>query len=218
MGPIGTFTMANITAGHGGRLAEYSDAELRRLIKHGIKRDGKSVLFMPSQDFNWWPEEDLTAIVSYLRTVPNVHGQPATVEVGTLGKILDRLDKLPLHVARRIDHTTEDIAPPPGENAQYGAYVARLCMGCHGTSLAGGPIPGAPSSLPVPLNLTPHETGLSGWTFADFQKLMREGIRKNGQKLDPFMPTETTKNFNDTEMAALWAYLQTLPPTPLGER
>jgi hypothetical protein len=32
------------------------------------------------------------------------------------------------------------------------------------------------------------------------------------------MPTETTKNFNDTEMAALWAYLQTLPPTPLGER
>ena len=51
-------------------------------------------------------------------------------------------------------------------------------------------MPGAPPSLPIPLNLTPDATGLKDWTFDDFDKLMSTGIRKNGKQLDPFMPIE----------------------------
>jgi hypothetical protein len=96
--------------------------------------------------------------------------------------------------------------------------MAHLCAGCHGEHLSGGRIPGAPSSLPIPLNLTPDATGLRGWEFADFENVMRKATRKNGKPLDPFMPVDCWKNFDDTEMQALWSYLQTLPPTPFGQR
>jgi hypothetical protein len=84
--------------------------------------------------------------------------------------------------------------------------------------MSGGPIPGAPSDFPVPLNLTPDATGLQGWTYADFEKLATTGIRKNGKKLASFMPIEAIAKMDDVERHALWAYLQSLPPTPFGQR
>ena len=141
-----------------------------------------------------------------------------STRIGTLGKVLDRQDQVTLDVARRIDHGKMEHAPAPEPTAAYGAYVSRLCTGCHGEHLSGGRIPGTPSTIPTPLNLTPDATGLKDWTFADFDKLMKTGARKNGKTLDPFMPIEEWKNFDDTEMHALWAYLQTVPPAPLGGR
>jgi hypothetical protein len=84
--------------------------------------------------------------------------------------------------------------------------------------LSGGPIPGAPPELPVPSNLTPDATGLKGWAFEDFQRLMEQGIRKNGKKLDPFMPIEAFGKQDEIEKRALFAWLQSLPPTPFGNR
>jgi hypothetical protein len=216
MGPLGTFQGPNITGANLG--AAYSDGELARIIKHGIKKDGTSVRFMPVQDFSWLPDSDVLAIVSYVRTVPNVERPNGPTNAGTLGKILDRNDQIIFDVARRIDHTKPDTPPAPAPTAAYGAYVSRLCSGCHGEHFSGGPIPGAPSSFPTPLNLTPDPTGLKEWTFEDFDKLMKTGVRKSGKMLNPFMPVESWKNFDDNEMHAVFAYLQSLPPRPLGGR
>jgi mono/diheme cytochrome c family protein len=101
-GPIGTVTGPNITPA--GRGAAYSDGELARLILHGIKRDGRSVLFMPSTDLNWLPDEDIQAVISYLRTVPPVTKPDGQSTVGVLGKVLDQRNMLPLDIARRVDH------------------------------------------------------------------------------------------------------------------
>jgi mono/diheme cytochrome c family protein len=128
------------------------------------------------------------------------------------------MDAIPLDPGRRIDPGTLPTAPTPAPTKQYGEYLGKLCQGCHGHGLSGGPLPGAPPELPVPLNLTPHETGLKGWTYDDFNKLLTEAVRKNGKPLNPFMPIETMKHLNDTEKQALWAYLQSLPPTPFGGR
>jgi mono/diheme cytochrome c family protein len=216
MGPIGTFAGPNITPGNVA--AAYSDSELVRLIVHGVKRDGRSVRFMPVQDFNWLPDRDVAAIVSYLRTLPPVDRPNGATVIKPLGKVLDRRNELILDVASRIDHTARESVPDPAPTAAYGAFMARLCTGCHGEHLSGGPIPGAPPSFPTPLNLTPDATGLAGWTFEDFDRLMRKAIRKNGQALNPFMPVESWRNFDDTEMHAIWAYLGTLPPRPFGGR
>lgn len=218
MGPVGRFGNPNITPGKNGALAVYTDAELARLVKHGIRRDGTSVRFMPSGDFSWWPDSDVDALISYLRTVPPKDTEIVGVEVGLLGKVFDRLDMMPLDMARRIDHAKLPVAPPPSESPEYGEHIASLCKGCHGPNLAGGRLPGSPPEIPTPLNITPHETGLKDWTFADFDKLMREGIRMNGAKLHPFMPVQNTSAFNETEMKALWAYLRTVPARPFGER
>ena len=216
MGPLGVFTGPNITTGGVG--AEYTDGELARVLLHGVKRDGRSVRFMPSQDFAWLPDSDLVAIISYVRSMPPVQRADGETRVGLLGKVLDRRNMVLLDVARRIDHEQRDQAPPAQATADYGAYLARGCKGCHGDNLSGGRIPGAPSSVPAPTNLTPHETGLQSWAFEDFERALNTGTRPDGSKIDPFMPFEAFGKMNDTEKRALWAYLQSLPPQPFGGR
>jgi len=216
MGPLGTMQGPNITAG--GRGGEYSDAELARLILHGIKRDGHGLTFMPAQDFAWWPDEDVIAVISFLRTVPAVARPSGGIQLGLLAKVLDRQDMIPIDVARRIDHQHRPTAPAPAPTAAYGTFLANACRGCHGATLSGGRIPGAPPEMAIPLNITPHETGLAGCAYADFDKLLSTGVRKNGKTLDPMMPVTELGKFNQTERQALWAFLQTVPAKPFGER
>jgi hypothetical protein len=216
MGPLGTVYAPNITPA--GVAGQYSDGEIARLILHGVKKDGRSVTFMASNDINWWPDSDIQAVISYLRVVPPVTRPQGKMKLGVLAKVLDRRGKLPLDIARRIDHQQRVVAPDPAPTAAYGAYVGRLCLGCHGESLSGGRIPGAPASLPTPSNITFHDTGLKGWTYSDFEKLLDQGMRKNGKKLDPFMPVEALSKMNEVERKALWAYLEAVPQRPFGGR
>ena len=216
IGPLGKMCAPNITGA--GIAVAYTDGELARIIRHGIKKDGRSVRLMPSEDLTWLPDSEVVAIVSYLRTAPNVERSNGVTNVGTLGKVLDRRDQFTWDVARRIDHNKVETPPAPEPTPAYGVYMSRLCSGCHGEHLSGGPIPGAPPSIPIPRNLTPDATGLGDWSFADFDKLMRTGIRKNGEKLDPFMPVDAWKNFNADEMQALWMYLRSVPATKFGNR
>lgn len=216
LGPLGKITAPNITSK--GLGAAYSDAELLRLLRHGVKKDGRSVRLMPVQDFNWLPESDMVALISYFRTAPGVDKPNGPIEIGVLGKIMDRKENVPFDVARRVNHANLEMAGPPEPTAAYGRFIGRGCMGCHGAKGSGGPIPGAPPSLPVPLNITPHETGLKGWTFEDFDQVVTTGTRKDGRKLNPFMPFEALGKMNETEKRALFAYLQSLPPVPFGQR
>ncbi len=216
MGPVMSFAGPNITMG--GLGLAYSDGELARLVRHGLKKDGRSLRFMPVEEFSWLPDPDVLALVSYLRVAPPVDRPNGTTVIHTLGKVLDRRGDLVIDVARHIAAGPADEAPPAAPTAEYGAFMARLCKGCHGETLSGGPIPAAPPSLPIPLNLTPDASGLKDWTFDDFEKLMRTATRKNGKALNPFMPVESWRNFDDVEMHALWAYLRTVPPLAFGNR
>lgn len=213
-GPLGTITAPNITI----LQATYSDGELARLLRHGLKKDGRGVRMMPAQDFNWMPDSDVIALVSWVRTMPTIDKPNGVMTVGTLGKIMDRKDAVPFDVARRIKHDNVEIAGAPAPTAAYGKFIGRSCGGCHGEHYSGGPIPGTPADFPVPLNLTPDETGLKGWSYEDFDKLLTTGTRKNGKKLDPFMPYEGLAKLDDTEKHALFAFLETLPPVKFGNR
>jgi hypothetical protein len=217
MGPIGTFVAPNITTG--GLGAAYSDAELARLLTHGLKKDGRGARFMPSHESNWLPEQDIVSIVSYVRTLPPQTKQNEGMRIGIMGKVLDQMGMLPIDIARRIDHQNIAKAPPPTPNAAYGQYLARLCSGCHGEHLSGGPIPGAPPDMPVPLNLTPDATGLKGFSLDDLKQVLKTGKRKqDGRKLAEMMPVESFGQFDDVEMQALYSYLMSLSPKPFGGR
>ena len=216
MGPLGDITGPNITPG--ARAAAYSDGELARLLRYGVKRDGRSLRFMPAHEIAWLPDSDLSALASYFRTVKPVTKPDGPLEIGILGKVLDRRDQIVFDVARRIDHSKIKKPSEPTPTAEYGFLLSRACTGCHGNGLSGGKIPGAPSEFPHPSNLTPHETGMKDWTYAEFERLLATGMRKNGKKLDPFMPIDALAKMNALEKQALWAYLRTLPPTPYGQR
>jgi hypothetical protein len=214
-GPLGSWMAPNLTT----VVPAYTDPELARLIRHGVKKDGRSVRFMPSHDINWVPESDLVALISYLRTLTPIDKPSGPVDIGWLAKVLDRQGTIDLDIARRIDHDKIEIGPLPSPTAEYGKYISRLCRKCHGEEhFSGGHMPGTPSDFPTPLNLTPHETGLKDWTYEDFVQVMDTGIRKNGEKLDGFMPVEAIRKMDETEKRALWAFLRSLPPVPFGER
>lgn len=157
-------------------------------------------------------------MVSYLRTVPPVERANGPVEIGMLGMILDRHDLVVLDVARRISQQGLERAGGPMPTAQYGRFIARACMGCHGETLSGGRLPGTPSHVPAATNITPHPSGIADWTYEDFVRMLDTGVKKNGEQLDPFMPLETVSKMNEVERRALWAYLRSIEPKEFGQR
>ena len=104
------------------------------------------------------------------------------------------------------------------ERGEHVAVAISKCMGCHGETLSGGKLSGAPG-LPIPPNLTPDdETGLGKWTFAQFVTVMRTGTRPDGRVLNDFMPWDTYSAMSDDELTALWAALRAQPARKFGGR
>lgn len=208
---------ANLTAGKGG--IARSDEQLVRAIRHGVAPNGRSLLFMPSQEFSALSEGDMGDLLAYLHSLPAVDRTPPPNTVGPLGRALFLAGKVPLLPAEVVDHQARPAQPTPGVTAAYGDYIAAACKGCHGAGLSGGHIPGTPPSWPDAANLTPHPSGLAGWSEADLRRALREGISKDGRKLKTdFMPVRETRHLSDEEIGALYAYFQSVPPKPRGGR
>ncbi len=216
-GPIGTMSPPNITTGRGGAGARYTDAQLARAIRYGVRHDGTSLIFMPTEEHAWWPDDDLQAVISYVRSVPPVDAEREPSQTGVLGKVLTGFGVMDFRSAIAAAKSPPGIPPDPEPTARYGAFLALSCKGCHGDNLAGGPIPGAPGDLAVPANLTPHETGLKDWTYDDFTTLLATAVRPDGREIDPFMPTENLDRMTDLEKTAVWEYLRSLEPREYGQ-
>jgi mono/diheme cytochrome c family protein len=84
------------------------------------------------------------------------------------------------------------------------------CRVCHGPDLNGGPFPDPTIKLITP-NITPGgEPGF--WPEEQFINTIRTGKTPGGHELNPeHMPWKDYRNFQDDELKAIWAYLQTLP-------
>ena len=54
--------------------------------------------------------------------------------------------------------------------------------------------------------------------MGDFARALREGKRKDGTAIDKMMPWKAYGQMTDTELKALWAYLQTVPALEKGNR
>jgi mono/diheme cytochrome c family protein len=121
--------------------------------------------------------------------------------------------------AYTIDHAkAHPVEPPTGDDpVALGAHIALACSGCHGPNYSGGKIQGDPS-MPIVANLTPDPTGIQTWSEGDFMRVMHEGTRPDGRKLDDHMPWRVYGKMSDAELHAVWAFLRTLPPTPKGVR
>jgi mono/diheme cytochrome c family protein len=168
---------------------------------------------MPSHHYWVLSDDDVSAMIAYLESVPAVDATPAPTSVRGLGRFLFVTGRLPLVPAELIDHEApRPVAPAPAVTAEYGEYLATGCRGCHGELLGGGPIVGAPADRPMAANLTPDErSGLGSWERDDFFRALREGRRPDGSTIDPIMPWQNTSAMTDLEIDALWTYLQAVP-------
>ena len=206
----------NITAG--GRTAGYKPEDWVRTIRHGVKPGGHPVLVMPSEDYNRLTDADVAAIVAHVRSLPPIKGGEAVIEFPPQVWVLYGYGVIP-DAASRIDHSVPPAQPVPAAvDAQHGAYVANMCIGCHGQHLSGGPIPGGPPDWPPAANLTPGE-GSALTRYADvnqFAKMLRSGKRSDGTAIQ-VMPFESLGKLNDVDVQALYEFLRTVPPRPAGQ-
>ncbi len=207
---VGVMWGSNLTGGRGGQAAGFSDDEWVRAIRHGVAKDGRPLVLMPSIEYAHFSDDDLGAVIAYLKTVPKVDRDRVPVTVGPVARALILAGEIKL-AAEHIDHA--GLRPStviPGVTVAYGGYLAVGCTGCHGDQLAGGRIPGAPPDWPVSRNLTPGGD-LAKWSEADFIRALQTGTRPDGKQLNPVMPLAFGK-MTDTEHKALWLYLQSLQP------
>lgn len=214
----GVFWGANLTHGEGGLPSDFSDLDYVRAIRHGLSRDGRGLRLMPSLEYTDMSDEDLGAIIAFLKTVPPVNRPRGPVTPGPAVRLLLTLGKIKV-AAELIDHSAlRQNSVPVAVTAEYGKYLATSCTGCHGSNLSGGKINGAPPDWPAAANLTQHASShLSQWTEEQFITTLRTHQRPDGTQLNPMMPAAVGQ-MSDVELKALWAYLSSLPPTPTGMR
>lgn len=222
---LGPFYAANITSDPETGIGAWSDAEIARVIRTGVRRNGDLSVFM-RLSLGPVSDEDLLAIVSYLRTVAPVRHAVPTSTPGFIARALVRFATLE---PRPVDVDVEFV--PEGEvSVERGRYLANgpaACVGCHtpvspddplglweGHEFSGGDA--MPSEVDSsfefqPPNLTPDPTtGLAGiWTEEQFVTRLRSGERAY---TDSIMAWECFARMPETDVRSIWAYLRSLPP------
>ncbi len=208
--PLAYIPASNLTPAGAG--AYYSDGDWLRAIRHGIGPDGKSLWLMPSAAFTRLSPADLAALIAFLKQVEPVRRDLPQKRFGPYGRLLLVRGGFTL-AADRVNHSVPfRAAPPAGPTRAYGDYLAHMCRSCHGQNLAGGRSE-FPAAGVITANLTPGEDGIAHYSEADFVRALREGVKPSGAQMESIhMPWQATAALTDTEIRAIWVYLQDLKP------
>ena len=231
-GAPGRICFPNLTPDPETGLGAWSDGEVLRAIREGVGRDGRALFpMMPYSEYRKLSDEDASAVVAYLRSVPPVENPVPRTEIDFPVSFFIEMAPRPLDgpVA----------APARAESAAYGEYLAQVagCAFCHtpvhermqalpGRAFAGGHVHQGPWGTVAAPNLTPHPTGLGGRSKENFLGMFRafagaesRAIPASAGQNTP-MPWLSHSGMSDEDLGAIWEYLQTVPPVenPVGRR
>lgn len=220
MGVPGQFVSRNITP---AALGDWTDGEIFRAITSGVSRDGTALFpVMPYPHYSRLDEEDIFAVIAYLRTLDPVENDIPPAKVNFPVSIL--INTMPVKTDFRK-------RPPSSDVINYGEYLvtAAACTDCHtkmekgayvGEPFAGGneyPMPNG--SLVRSANLTPHQSGLGNWTKEQFVQRFKAYSDTSyvPRKVEPgdfqtIMPWLMYSDMKREDLEAIYEYLQTLPP------
>lgn len=202
----------NISPGAGSVVAGYKPEDWVRSIRHGINPMGRALMVMPSEDYNRLTDDDLAALVAFLRHKEPASGGEPVLELPLPVRVAYGFGLLE-DAAAKIDHGKPPEQPvPEAVTVKHGAYVANMCLGCHGAGLDGGRIPGGPPDWPPASKLSPGEGNAMARypDAASFASLFRTGKRPDGSSVK-VMPFDSLRQMNDTDIAALYLYLKSRP-------
>lgn len=219
----------NLTS-HETGLANRTDDEIRAMIRDGVRPSATGDValspIMPYYVLHNMTEDDLSAIVAYLRSVPGVeHEVPRSGPEFEWSAPANPLDPaiIPLPMAGYAET----------ERAMRGRYLAGevgACLECHTRHVEGNPNVvdyagffqggerfeiGLPVT-PVSKNLTSDaETGLGDWTVEDIVRALKEGSEKDGDGVCPPMPAGPMSAYGgltDDDALDIAHYVKSLPP------
>jgi len=221
--PFGTFFGPNITPHPQAGLGQWTEADFVRAMRHGRRPDGANYFpAFPYPSFTKINDQDLRDLWAYLRTLAPSDRASQPHELGfPFGW------RFLVTIWKWFFFTPGPYQPAPGvaDVITRGAYLVQAlghCGECHtprnflggpksSRFLAGGK---SPEGKDVP-NLTP--TRLKNWRDVDFKDFLVTGVKSDGD-----VPAEamgevirnTTSQLTPEDLAALIAYLRSLPPLP----
>ena len=182
------------------KIPDYSDQELFRLFRHGIKKDGTGLWGMPAGMFVNLADKDISHLIAHLRTVPPVEKELPTTAFNFKGRTNIVRGKIKPEVLVAREDVTPFTYPDNPTVIQQGKYlVLTTCTECHGHDFRG--LFGCP-----PLLIT------KTYKEAEFLKLLKTG-KALGERELPLMSLVSRGRFthySEDEMKAMYGFLMQL--------
>lgn len=220
--PFGTFHVPNISPHKEDGIGSWSVADFIRAMQEGTSPDGRHYYpAFPYASYQRMSREDLADLFAFMQTLAPVEGKtpdhelpfPFNIRRGIGLWKLAFLDGKPF---------TPDTSKP--ESWNRGAYLVNgpgHCAECHSERnfagaiiedrrFAGGPDPEGRGAVP---NITPHSSGIGGWTEADLVTLFTTGETPNFDTVGGPMGSvvRNTAQLPESDLKAMAEYLLSLP-------
>ena len=234
-GPLGAVYAPNLTPDPETGIGRYSDGQIARMMRWAVKPNGRGTL-EPLMPFGNMSDEDMHAVISYLRAQKPVRNLVPENEWTLMGKVIKSFTGI---FKPRTAINPPAVSPPQSPTRERGEYLARYvgnCVGCHtprdemtfvaiGPEFSGGMrmepsvMPGVDQSIWfISPNITPRPgSGLMNFPDrATFVARFQVGGRKHAGSP---MPWEQFARIAPEDVGALYEYLNSLEPQdgPTGE-
>ncbi|MGH7731483.1 MAG: c-type cytochrome [Candidatus Eiseniibacteriota bacterium] len=218
--PPGTFYARNITPDDETGLGHIPDSAVARALRHGVGHDGRALL--PFMEVQGLADDDLAAVISYLRSQPPVHNPIPAHRYTLLGRAVKATV-----LANPVGLKEAPLAASPRgatvENGRYLAESVALCWACHtqrsnATGELVGPRYGGATGVEEPSdrghvwsppNITADPTTgrLGAMTEDQFLARFRAGRLLPGSP----MPWQGFQRTAEDDLRAIYRYLKTVP-------
>jgi mono/diheme cytochrome c family protein len=181
--------------------AKASDQLIAQAIRQGIGHDGRPLLIMPSEGYQFMTDSEVSALISAIRTFPKGGRETPSASFGFKGRVGLALGKF--HTAPELVGTYRK-SPIADFGPQFAAgrhIVAVNCTECHGPNLNGQEV--------KPGSIAPDLAIAGAYDLDQFKTLLRSGIPPGGKRLGMMasVARDDFSHLKDEEIAAIHAYL-----------
>ncbi len=216
---FGTLYTPNLTPDRETGIGRRKDGELARILRYGVRADGRAA--MPFMEFHHMSDDDLQAVISFLRSQPPVRNKIPQHEYTLLGKAILAFLLEPVGPKSEPPKT----APAQEATVERGAYLANNVAGCAGCHTKRNPLDGSfvgarfSGGMEMPVdakkrlvtpNLTPDpKTGrITSWPEEQFVGRFGAGVGLPGTH----MPWRLYQRMSEDDLRAIYRYLKSLEP------
>lgn len=223
--PFGTFYAPNISPDPVHGIGRWSDADFSRALREGLS-PSRAHLYpaLPYTAYTKMTDQDVADLKAYIFTQPAIAQANRPHDLSFPFNI-----RAGLALWNFLNFKPGPLAPDPGHDAQWhrGRYLVEAlghCAECHterdviGGLKAGRWMAGTPKGMDgdATPNLTPHpNNGMGKWSAKDIITMLKTGDIPDGDSLSAAMADvveHSTSKLRDDDLAAMVAYLKSLPP------
>lgn len=190
---------------------DHDAAIIEAAVRQGVGADGRALVSMPSFNFLRLTDDDVAALIAYLRSAPVVENELPTPRLGWAVR-WDFARGAETHIGQWVAEVpplrVDAEAEPQRARGEYLAMT--MCNECHGLDVRGQTLYQPP---------TPDLAIVAAYTREDFERLIETGIGAGGRELGlmTLVAPDRFPELSDADVDALYAYLSSLQDEPAAQ-